>query len=53
MGLVELLGVASSVSLLAGWRMYLCVFAVGWAMRFHWLPLPAHLHSLDVLANPW
>ncbi len=53
MGLVELLGVASSVSLLAGWRMYLCVFAVGLAMRFHWLQLPTHLHSLDVLANPW
>jgi hypothetical protein len=53
MGLVELLGVASSVSLLAGWRMYLCVFAVGLAMRFHWLQLPAHLYSLDVLANPW
>jgi hypothetical protein len=53
MGLVELLAVASSVSLLAGWRMYLCVFAVGLAMRFHWLQLPAHLYSLDVLANPW
>jgi hypothetical protein len=53
MGLVELLGVASSVSLLAGWRMYLCVFAVGLAMRFHWLQLPVHLHGLDVLANPW
>jgi hypothetical protein len=53
MGVVELLGVASSVSLLAGWRMYLCVFAVGLAMRFHWLQLPVHLHSLDVLANPW
>jgi hypothetical protein len=47
------LAVASSVSLLAGWRMYLCVFAVGLAMRFHWLQLPAHLYSLDVLANPW
>ena len=53
MGLVELLGVASSVSLLAGWRMYLCVFAVGLAMRLNWLHLPTHLHNLDVLANPW
>jgi hypothetical protein len=53
MGLVELLGVASSVSLLAGWRMYLCVFAVGLAMRFGWLNLPTHLHALDVLGNPW
>jgi hypothetical protein len=53
MGLVELMGVASSVSLLAGWRMYLCVFAVGLAMRFGWLQLPTHLHALDILANPW
>jgi hypothetical protein len=53
MGLVELLGVASSVSLLAGWRMYLCVFAVGAAMRFGWLDLPTNLHALDVLADPW
>lgn len=53
MGLVELLGVASSVSLLAGWRIYLCVFAVGLAMHFGWLDLPANLHALDVLANPW
>ena len=53
MGIVELLGVASSVSLLAGWRIYLCVFAVGWAMRLGWLDLPDKISSLDVLANPW
>jgi hypothetical protein len=53
MGLVELMGVASSVSLLAGWRIYLCVFGVGLAMHFGWLALPANLHALDVLANPW
>jgi len=53
MGLIELLGVASSVSLLAGWRIYLCVFAVGLAMHFGWLDLPSHLNALDVLANPW
>ena len=53
MGLVELLGVASSVSLLAGWRIYLCVFAVGWAMRLGWLDLPDKVASLDILANPW
>lgn len=53
MGLVELLGVASSISLLAGWRIYLCVFAVGWAMRLGWLHLPQQVQSLDVLANPW
>lgn len=53
MGLVELLGVASSVSLLAGWRIYLCVFGVGLAMHFGWIDLPANLHALDVLASPW
>ena len=53
MGLIELLGVASSVSFLAGWRIYLCVFAVGSAMRLGWLDLPDKVSSLDVLTNPW
>ncbi|MES2054440.1 MAG: DUF4126 domain-containing protein [Pseudomonadota bacterium] len=53
MSIVEILGVAASVSLLAGWRLYLCVFAVGVAMRTGWMPLPDHLMQLDVLANPW
>src|SRR3546814_7190887 len=53
MGVVELLGVAASVSLLAGWRLYLCIFAVGVAMRTGWIALPTHLAALDVLANPW
>jgi Domain of unknown function (DUF4126) len=52
-GIVEILGVAGSVSLLAGWRMYLCVFATGLAMRFGWLDLPQHLQSLAVLADTW
>jgi hypothetical protein len=53
MGIVEILGVAGSVSLLAGWRIYLCVFATGLAMRFGWIDAPQHLQSLDVLANNW
>ncbi len=53
MGIVEILGVAGSVSLLAGWRMYLCVFATGLAMRMEWIDAPQHLQSLDVLANNW
>lgn len=53
MGIIELIGVASSVSLLAGWRIYLCVFATGLAMRTGWIDLPQHLHGLDALANPW
>ncbi len=53
MGVVALLGLASSISLLSGWRLYLCVFATGLAMRFGWIAPPAHLTGLDVLANPW
>jgi hypothetical protein len=53
MGLVELLGLAASVSLLSGWRLYLCVFATGLAMRLGWIALPTHLEALAALANPW
>ena len=53
MGASEILGVAASVSLLSGWRLYLCVFATGLAMRAGWIAMPEHLHQLDVLANPW
>ena len=53
MGIVEILGVAASVSLLAGWRLYLCVLATGIAMRTGYVPLPTNLASLEVLANPW
>src|SRR3546814_5129197 len=51
MGIVEILGVAGSLSLLAGWRLYLTILATGVAMRFGWLPLPEHLQALQVLAN--
>ena len=53
MGVIEILGIAGSVSLLAGWRLYLCIFATGLAMRLGALPLPEHLAALDALANPW
>ncbi|MDE2411775.1 MAG: DUF4126 domain-containing protein [Sphingomonadales bacterium] len=53
LGIVEILGVAGSVSLLAGWRLYLCVLATGLAMHFGVLPLPEHLKALQVLASPW
>jgi hypothetical protein len=53
MGIMEIIGIAGSVSLLSGWRLYLCIFATGLAMRLGALPLPEHLASLDVLANPW
>lgn len=50
---MAILGVAGSVTLLAGWRIYLSVFATGLAMRLGALPIPEHLQSLEVLANPW
>jgi hypothetical protein len=50
---VELIALASTVSLLAGWRLYLVTFAVGFAMKFGWVALPEQLHALDVLANNW
>ncbi|HMP45759.1 MAG TPA: DUF4126 domain-containing protein [Sphingopyxis sp.] len=53
MGIVEILGVAGSLSLLAGWRLYLTILATGVAMHFGWLPLPEHLAALKILANPW
>lgn len=53
MGIMEIIGIAGSVSLLSGWRLYLCIFATGLAMRLEALPVPEHLASLAVLANPW
>lgn len=53
LGILEILGIAGSVSLLSGWRLYLCVLATGAAMRLGVLPLPEHLASLQILANPW
>jgi hypothetical protein len=50
---VELLALAASTSLLAGWRLYLVTFVTGLAMRWGWIDLPDKLAALDVLANPW
>ena len=52
-GIVPLLGMAASISLLSGWRLYLTMLATGIAMHLHALPLPEHLAALAVLANPW
>ena len=50
---MQLIALASTVSLLAGWRLYLVTFAVGLAMKFGWVALPQQLHALDVLADNW
>ena len=53
MSAIELIALASSLSLLAGWRLYLVTFATGLAMKFGWIALPEQLQSLDVLASNW
>ena len=53
MGIIEILGLAGSVSLLSGWRLYLTVFVTGLAMRLQWISLPENLQILDALTNPW
>ena len=53
LGIVEMLGIAGSVSLLAGWRLYMCVLATGLAMRSCVVPLPDQVPALGILANPW
>ena len=53
MSAVELIALASTVSLLAGWRLYLVTFAVGLAMKFGWIALPDQLRALDIFANNW
>ena len=53
MSALQLIALASTVSLLAGWRLYLGTFAVGVAMKLGWIAFPQQLHALDVLANNW
>ena len=53
MSAVELIALAASVSLLAGWRLYLVVFATGVAMKYGWVGLPDQLRELDILADNW
>ena len=53
MNAIELIALASSLSLLAGWRLYLVTLATGLAMKFGWIDLPERLEALDVLANNW
>ena len=53
MGTPELIALAASTSLLAGWRLYLVTLVTGLAMRCGYIDLPDHLAALDVLANYW
>ncbi len=53
MNAVELVALAASVSLLAGWRLYFVTFVTGLAMKWGWIDLPDQLSALDVLASNW
>ena len=49
----EIIGIAASLSLLAGWRLYAAVLAAGLAVRFGGFGLPGELAGLAVLGNWW
>ena len=53
MNAVELVALAASVSLLAGWRLYFVTLVTGLAMKWGWIDLPDQLRALDVLASSW
>ena len=53
MSALELIALASSVSLLAGWRLYFVTLATGLAMKLGWIAMPDQLRALDVLASNW
>lgn len=50
---LDLIGIAASLSLLAGWRLYLSIFATGLAMRLGLIALPADAAGLSLLTNQW
>lgn len=50
---IEIIALAASTSLLAGWRLYLVTLITGLGMKFGWIGLPDQLQILDVLANNW
>ncbi len=53
MNAVEILGLASGLSLLAGWRLYATVFVTGLVQLLGWWEMPMPLASLHILTNPW
>ena len=53
MSALELVALASSVSLLAGWRLYFVTLATGLAMKWGFVAMPEQLRALDVLASNW
>ena len=50
---MDLIALAASASLLAGWRLYFVTLVIGIAMKFGWIALPDQMQTLDILANNW
>jgi Domain of unknown function (DUF4126) len=50
---LELLGVAGSLSLLAGWRLYATVLAIGLVQKLGWWDAPLQLETLRVFSHEW
>jgi hypothetical protein len=50
---LQTLGWALGLATLAGVNLYLTVLAAGLAFHFGWVILPAQLHDLLVLGDPW
>ena len=50
---IELIALAASTSLLAGWRLYFVTLVTGLAMKFDYVALPEQLQALDVITNNW
>lgn len=53
MDVLQTLSVALGLAALAGINLYLTVFVTGMAVQFGWVALPPHLHSLEILGDPW
>jgi hypothetical protein len=53
MSALELVALASSISLLAGWRLYFVTLVTGLAMKWGFVALPDQLQALVVLASNW
>jgi hypothetical protein len=53
MSALELLALASSMSLLAGWRLYFVTLVTGLAMKWGFIALPDQLRALDAIASNW
>ncbi|MBI4890170.1 MAG: DUF4126 domain-containing protein [Acidobacteria bacterium] len=52
MDALQLLATTLGLGFASGLRLYSTVLALGLALRFHWITLPASMKGLDVLAHP-